>query len=94
MFHFVFFCFQRRRLRHIAGFIKSCAPDDSMKQVLERVEQIEEPELMDLYGERALVEEQVYGNMAKKSTTGESSGSKKRKKKSVTKKKRVAKKKV
>jgi len=62
-----------------------------MKQTLEKIEQIKELELMDLYGESAAVEEQVTEKMAKKSRIAGVAGTSKRKKMAITKKKVVIK---
>lgn len=48
-------------MRHIAEFISSSAPDETMKkQTLEKIAQIEGPEPMELYGEDIAAGEQSF----------------------------------
>lgn len=58
MLHLRFiFKFQKRRLGHIANFIRSCAPSESMEQVLQLVEKIEDSEPSQLFGETVDIDE-------------------------------------
>ena len=83
--------FQKRRLRHIVDFIKSCAPSESLNQVLERVEQIEEAEPLEIYGEiveeNVAMDEQVELSKARKNKKKDGEGPSKRLKKMASRKK-------